>query len=130
IVLCGKHKYKNYLILALLGLIAFFLRPANGIFFIAFIGAFLLDSKHSSNRLILVSGIILLVFAISIFGFEFFFQKYSTLRQVRIARTLSQTGPGSLGAKLITLPFPLHYISRFCFSQINPFPFWHPLTVF
>lgn len=120
-----EYSLKNYLILILLGLIAYYIRFENGLFFMAFIGVWMY--KSGSNKKFIISivtiiglgGAILLLGGVeTIYNMAFKTIEGYTTRAHRLA------DQGSLGIKLMSLPAPINYIGMAAFGQISPFPFW------
>lgn len=126
IAINGEYKLRNYLLMGLLGGMAYFLRLENGLFFLAIIGAWVLRSGGRNKIIIGFFSIIALVFIIIKMGGVLMI--VNTMLDTKAAydtRTVNLYGnTSSLGIKLMKLPIPLNYIGTTGLSQLVPFPFW------
>lgn len=125
IITGNEYNLKNYILLVGLGIVAYYIRAENGLFFLAFLGIWLY--KSGSNRKIMIAsasiaGIVAVV--LSLGGIDTIYNMaFSTVENYR-ERGLSRAGQGSLGVQLMTLPAPINYVGMSAFGQISPFPFW------
>lgn len=124
--IAGDYSPRNYILMAFLGCLAYFLRLENGLFFLAIIGAWVLRSGGRKKIIIGFLSIVALIFVIiKMGGVAMIFNKMLDTQSVYDARTVNAYGnTSSLGIKLMKLPFPLNYLGTTGLSQLVPFPFW------
>ncbi|HTN36152.1 MAG TPA: hypothetical protein VL053_03705 [Arachidicoccus sp.] len=129
IITGNNYSFKNYLALILLGAAAYFIRIENGLFFVVFLGAWILQSESRYKPFAyLFSALILLLFFFVIGGVGTLLGTASETVDVYSTRGIAIADKNSLGVMLDKLPIPLNYISKTVFGQISPFPFWLHLS--
>src|SRR5699024_1028034 len=106
-----NYNLKNYVALVVLGLMAYYIRMENGLFFLAFISIWLYKSE-SRNKMLLAAGSVTaiagVVFALG--GIDTIYQMaFSTIERYS-ERGIERAGQGSLGVQLMRLPVPINYI--------------------
>ena len=123
-----KPDTKKYFILIILGLITYYLRLENGVFFLAFLGVWIYRSG-SNNKFLLgtvalvsIAGIVLILG-----GIEGIYERIINIIIRYNERAYQIADQDSLGIQLRNLPIPLNYVALFGFGQISPFPFWAEL---
>lgn len=120
-----KYNLKNYILLGALGLAAYFIRLENGLFFIAFIGIWALNSESRYKILILPFSIAILAgIIIYIGGLDLIYQQVYMTSTSYTEQAINRAGDNSLGVLLNRLPVPFNYLSKTAIGQIVPFPFW------
>lgn len=129
IITGSNYSLKNYAILVLLGFLAYFIRPENGLFFLAFLGVWMYKSSSENKWLISVItfiGIAGILFMLG--GVEKIYVRAFDTIQTYSGRLAHRSGPSSLSQTLSNLPIPINYISTTVYGQLRPFPFWAPIT--
>lgn len=125
LVVNDKIRFRLFYLLIIF-ILVYYLRVENGLFFILFIALQQYDNfkKFDTIGKILVLGGLLALFILAIIPALGIF----TQTQERYGdRSLELASVGSLGAKLLGLPFPINYLGMTAFGQIQPFPIWLPL---
>lgn len=116
---------KNYILLCFLGLLTYFLRVENGLFFLGFFVIWLLQSNRNNKWLIAFFTLpALAVVILYLGGIENIYYRGVGTLDAYSARGVKAASEDSLGAALSRLPVPLNLLAKFGFSQIYPFPIW------
>ncbi len=127
IIFSRTYSLKNYVIMAVLAVVAYFIRMENGLFFAALIVAWMLSARSRNKHLMLLGAVVICAGGIFyVGGFQFVFNSLTETLQFYTARTLSYSPGSSLRTQLYALPVPLNYLVLGVYSQIVPFPFWAP----
>jgi len=117
----------KYVWLVLLIVITYFYRYENGLFAMLFIGLALMNHMYQTRS----AGVKILLFTFALAGLVVLFGYAESVMNETFdgynARSLDNADDGSLGAKLMLLPFPLNILSKTAFGQMLPFPCWSPL---
>ena len=117
----------KYVWLVLLIVTTYFYRYENGLFAMLFIGLALMNNMYKTRS----AGIKILLFTLALVGIVALFGYAENMMNDTYdsysARALDTAEEGSLGVKLMQLPFPLNILSKTIFGQMLPFPCWSPL---
>lgn len=109
--------------LVLLFVAGLYVRFETGLFSVVFL--FLAYSKLLfKNNPIYKFFIILIVFTFAIFLFDYFVKSALVTIDSYQQRSMDYATSGSLGIRLLSLPFPLNTLAVSIFGQMQPFPFW------
>ncbi|SEA62096.1 hypothetical protein SAMN05192529_13413 [Arachidicoccus rhizosphaerae] len=120
-----KYNISCYLYLVILGVLAYFIRVENGLFFLSFIGAWMMKSTGKYRPLFILIGIIFSIVGIyTLGGLSSIIQTASETADIYQNRAIELSTAGSLGVQLNKLPIPFNYIAKTIFGQLDPFPFW------
>jgi len=123
-----KNSFINFILLFLIAFLTMYLRIESGMVLFAFILLYsYLYVKELQSRsmkwmfyvllMILFSFVILLMFN-KIIGMIIH------LNEANITRSIASASSSSIGVLLNKLPFPLSYIAKVTFGQMQPFPFF------
>lgn len=125
-IITGKRvSIKKYIILIILGIAAYFIRIENGLFFLAFIAAWSIQSGGKYKMAMIFFAILCLAYLIYwIGGINTIIDTATATADIYQGRTNVYANTGSLGMKLNKLPIPFNYLAKSAFGQIDPFPFW------
>ncbi|HET8573177.1 MAG TPA: hypothetical protein VFL76_04830 [Edaphocola sp.] len=116
---------KKYIILMILGVAAYFIRIENGLFFLAFIAAWSIQSGGKYKIAMIFFAILCLAYLIYwIGGISTIIDTATATADIYQGRAGVYANTGSLGMKLNKLPIPFNYLAKSAFGQIDPFPFW------
>ena len=129
IITGNKYTLKNYILLGVLGLMTYFTRVESGLFFVAFLGVWTLNSQSQYKASVYILSLGMLASII------FWIGGVGAISQTAVntvdnyaERGVAHASQESIGVKLNYLPIPFNYISKTAFGQISPFPFWVHLS--
>lgn len=119
--------YKNFFLLLLVALITTYLRTESGLvlYGTSLIYVYLYVRKIQSTNIKLVLYILVAVlFSIVVSAMYIEIgRKIVNLNEANIQSTAAKASADSIGLLLNKLPFPMNYVTKVLFGQIQPFPF-------
>lgn len=126
LVVNDKIRFRLFYLLIIF-ILVYYLRVENGLFFILFIALQQYDNfkKFDAVGKALMLGGLLALFVLAIIPA---IGVFTQTQQGYSDRSLDAASTGSLGAKLLGLPFPINYLGMAAFGQIQPFPIWLPFN--
>lgn len=132
-VLYFNHLSNYYFAKLIIGLIALFsLRTENGLFMsflsLSLILMYIIRTKITSNQKVVAYILIfILLFLSSFYIYENIITEILITSEKYLLKTSRSASAESFGILLLSLPFPINILSRFFYSQLNPFPMWGEL---
>lgn len=132
-VLYFNNSSKSHFLKLIIGLLALYnLRNENGLFMsflsLSLITMHIFRTKFKSNQKVIAYIFIFILLILSSFYiYENIITDILITFERYILKTLRSASPDSFGALLLSLPFPINILSRFFYSQLNPFPMWGEL---
>ena len=126
-----KNSFINFIFLLFVAFITFYLRVESGMVLLALTLLYpYFYVKHLQSKPIKIIFYILVVILASFIIF-LMFSKITilivTMDETNIAQGIAQSSKNSISLMFNKLPFPLSYIAKVFFGQIQPFPFFHAI---
>lgn len=126
LIVNDKIRFRLFYLLIIF-ILVYYLRVENGLFFILFIALQQYNNFKKCNAMgkTLILGGLLVLFVLAVIPA---IGVFTQTQQGYSERSLDAASAGSLGAKLMGLPFPISYLSIAVFGQFMPFPVWLPIS--
>lgn len=126
LIVNDKIRFRLFYLLIIF-ILVYYLRVENGLFFILFIALQQYNNFKKCDAMgkTLILGGLLVLFVLAVIPA---IGVFTQTQQGYSERSLDAASAGSLGAKLMGLPFPISYLSIAVFGQFMPFPVWLPIS--